>query len=312
MRVYLLIMMVAAAVTFVLVPVAKRLALALGAITQVRARDVHTIPIPRLGGVAMYAGFVVAFLVASQIPYLAKVFAFGSAAWGVLVGAGLMCLVGAVDDVWELDWYAKLAGEILAEKEDGSLVRMKAVPRGITGYVVGKTFYQCVANMLCFLVSLAVGALALGGLVPSEPLRWLAAFGWCALGLVCSIPIGAVIGCLISSSVALVIPIVFLYGLMIISGIFSPVVGMAGWVQAIAKAFPVYWLGLGMRSAFLPGQAVALEAGESWHTLESLAVLGAWAAAGLVLAPILMRKMIRGVSGSSVAAARERFLARGY
>ena len=114
MRVYLLIMMVAAAVTFVLVPVAKRLALALGAITQVRARDVHTIPIPRLGGVAMYAGFVVAFLVASQIPYLAKVFAFGSAAWGVLVGAGLMCLVGAVDDVWELDWYAKLAGEILA------------------------------------------------------------------------------------------------------------------------------------------------------------------------------------------------------
>ena len=142
------------------------------------------------------------------------------------------------------------------------LVRMKAVPRGITGYVVGKTFYQCVANMLCFLVSLAVGALALGGLVPSEPLRWLAAFGWCALGLVCSIPIGAVIGCLISSSVALVIPIVFLYGLMIISGIFSPVVGMAGWVQAIAKAFPVYWLGLGMRSAFLPGQAVALEAGE--------------------------------------------------
>ena len=65
MRVYLLIMMVAAAVTFVLVPVAKRLALALGAITQVRARDVHTIPIPRLGGVAMYAGFVVAFLVAS-------------------------------------------------------------------------------------------------------------------------------------------------------------------------------------------------------------------------------------------------------
>ena len=48
MRVYLLIMMVAAAVTFVLVPVAKRLALALGARTQVRARDVHTIPLASL------------------------------------------------------------------------------------------------------------------------------------------------------------------------------------------------------------------------------------------------------------------------
>lgn len=114
MRVYLLIMVIAAAITFLLVPVARRLALALGAITEVRARDVHSFPIPRLGGVAMYAGFVGSFLVASQIPYLSRVLEVGSAAWGVLIGAGLMCLVGAIDDVWELDWYAKLAGEVLA------------------------------------------------------------------------------------------------------------------------------------------------------------------------------------------------------
>ena len=112
MRVYLLIMMVAAAVTFVLVPVAKRLALALGAITQVRARDVHTIPIPRLGGVAMYAGFVSAVTVASRVPYLAGV--IDSSAWAVVLGAGMVCLLGVVDDLWELDWMTKLAGQILA------------------------------------------------------------------------------------------------------------------------------------------------------------------------------------------------------
>ncbi len=114
MRVYLLVMLIAAAVTYLMVPVVRRIALASGAITQVRDRDVHTVPIPRLGGLAMLIGLAVSFAVASQIPYLSQEFAGGSVAWGILVGAALMCLIGIIDDIWELDWYAKLAGEILA------------------------------------------------------------------------------------------------------------------------------------------------------------------------------------------------------
>ncbi|MBM9433487.1 MraY family glycosyltransferase [Flaviflexus equikiangi] len=114
MRVYLLVMLIAAAVTYLMVPVVRRLALATGAITQVRDRDVHTVPIPRLGGVAMLIGLAVSFAVASQIPYLEKEFAADSPAWAILMGAALMCLIGVIDDVWDLDWYAKLAGEVLA------------------------------------------------------------------------------------------------------------------------------------------------------------------------------------------------------
>ncbi|MCF2706626.1 undecaprenyl/decaprenyl-phosphate alpha-N-acetylglucosaminyl 1-phosphate transferase [Arcanobacterium haemolyticum] len=114
MRVYLLMMLLAATITYVSVPVARRVAIAVGAITQVRARDVHKTPIPRLGGLAMYGGLVVTFVIASHIPYLTRVLAPGSGAWGVLLGAGIMCLVGVIDDIWELVWYAKLAGEMLA------------------------------------------------------------------------------------------------------------------------------------------------------------------------------------------------------
>lgn len=114
MRVYLLVMLVAAAVTYLMVPVIRRVALAAGAMTQVRDRDVHKVPIARLGGVAMFIGLAVSFVVASQIPYLGKEFAASSPAWGILLGAGLMCLIGVIDDIWELDWYAKLAGEVLA------------------------------------------------------------------------------------------------------------------------------------------------------------------------------------------------------
>ena len=55
-REYLLTLVVAAAVTYLMTPVARRLALRWGAMTEVRDRDVHAIPTPRLGGVAMLAG----------------------------------------------------------------------------------------------------------------------------------------------------------------------------------------------------------------------------------------------------------------
>ena len=114
MRVYILMAVIAAAITYVLVPAVLRLALRLGAMTQVRARDVHRVPIPRLGGLAMLAGFAGALAICSQIPYLRVVLGPSSQAWGVLLGAALMCLVGILDDIWELDWATKLAGEILA------------------------------------------------------------------------------------------------------------------------------------------------------------------------------------------------------
>ena len=67
MRVYLLVMAIAAAVTYLATPLAAELARVTKATTPVRDRDVHTVPTPRLGGVAMLAGMAVAMLVASQI-----------------------------------------------------------------------------------------------------------------------------------------------------------------------------------------------------------------------------------------------------
>ncbi len=107
-------MIVAAAITYLLVPVALKIALRLGAVNQVRARDVHTFPIARLGGVAMYAGFVVSLIFAAHIPYLSNIFTADSTVWGVIFGAGVMCAIGVIDDLYELRWYAKLAGEILS------------------------------------------------------------------------------------------------------------------------------------------------------------------------------------------------------
>ena len=112
MKVYLLLMLVAAAVTYLSVPIVRHIALVFNALTPVRARDVHTTPIPRLGGVAMFLGFATAVTVASRVPYLSNV--IDRSAWAVVLGAGLVCLLGIVDDLWELDWMTKLVGQILA------------------------------------------------------------------------------------------------------------------------------------------------------------------------------------------------------
>jgi ABC-2 type transport system permease protein len=85
---------------------------------------------------------------------------------------------------------------------------------------------------------------------------------------------------------------------------------MPAWLAWIAQVFPVYWLGLGMRSALLPDAAAAIEIGGSWRPVETAAVLGAWVVAGLVLAPIVLRRMARKESGSRVAERRERALQR--
>jgi ABC-2 type transport system permease protein len=97
-------------------------------------------------------------------------------------------------------------------------------------------------------------------------------------------------------------------GLAAISGIFYPITHLPHWLQWIGQMFPLYWLGLGTRSALLPANLASVEIGHSWRHLATLGVLSAWAIAGLLAAPILLRWMARRESGSSVAARREKVL----
>ncbi len=111
---YLFVMLVSAGVTYLMTPVARRLAERLGAMTLPRERDVHTVPTQRLGGLAMLAGIAVSFAVARPMPFLRPVFDSGQSPWGILGAAALITLIGAIDDIWGLDWWAKLAGQVLA------------------------------------------------------------------------------------------------------------------------------------------------------------------------------------------------------
>lgn len=115
MREYLLVFLAAAVVSYLLCVVARELAMKLGAVAQVRDRDVHAIPIPYFGGVAMLGGLGAGFLVAQQLPFLgeAQPQVFHDAGT-VLIGGAIICAVGVLDDLIELDALTKLGGQIVA------------------------------------------------------------------------------------------------------------------------------------------------------------------------------------------------------
>ncbi|MEV2276155.1 MraY family glycosyltransferase [Nocardiopsis sp. NPDC049922] len=113
MREYALTFVIAAAVTYLLVPLVRRAAIAFGATPPVRDRDVHTEPIPRLGGIAIYGGFVAALLISAQLPHLQNVFVAHT--WrGLLLAGGLITVIGIIDDRWGMDALSKLAGQVAA------------------------------------------------------------------------------------------------------------------------------------------------------------------------------------------------------
>lgn len=111
---YILSFAISAVVTGALSLAIWKLSLKYRLYPAIRERDVHSIPTPRLGGVAMFFGILAAFIVASQVPWFHLVFAKPGQVIAILVAALIIVLIGVADDIWDLDWLTKLTGQIIA------------------------------------------------------------------------------------------------------------------------------------------------------------------------------------------------------
>ena len=93
-------------VAYVMTPPVKRFAEKVGAIDVPRDnRRVHDHPIPRMGGLAIFIGFVLSLIF--FVPMSTKVL-------GLLVGSVIIAVMGVVDDIVSLNPWVKLAGQIVA------------------------------------------------------------------------------------------------------------------------------------------------------------------------------------------------------
>jgi ABC-2 type transport system permease protein len=198
---------------------------------------------------------------------------------------------------------------IAMQREDGTLLRLKAVPNGLPGYVVSQICTPTLGAFVQLPMILVPALFLFDDLMSNGAAGWAGLIGFTTLGLLAMLPIGIIIGALVPTMQKVgtwgMLPIMVLTG---ISGIFYPIQALWGWVQVVAQVFPMYWVGLGLRSVFLPDEAAALEVTESWRTLETLLVLGGWAAVTIALLPMVLGRMARRTSGSQVEAAREQAL----
>ena len=112
MREYLLTIALAATLCYLITPFIKILAMRAGAFINLRSRDTHSVITPRWGGIGMWISMSLTFLVVSHLPLVAK--SFGREATGIFLAGTFIMILGALDDMYDLDSITKFAGQAVA------------------------------------------------------------------------------------------------------------------------------------------------------------------------------------------------------
>ncbi len=199
---------------------------------------------------------------------------------------------------------------LTADREDGTLLRAKATPGGVPSYLVSKLVTTSMTVGVYLLMVAVPGGFLVDGLNVGRPAAWLTIIWVVGLGMIAVQLLGAVLGSLVASPRAASYIALLVMAFIAVSGVFYPLAALPGWLQWVGQATPIYWLGLGMRSALLPDAAAVVEITGSWRSWETVGVLAGWAILGLLVAPILLRRMARRESGSRVTDRREQALQR--
>ena len=228
---------------------------------------------------------------------------------GTTFSLGSLTLPSGIGMGFVLGGTLGVTGLLSVDREDGTLLRAKATPHGMTAYVIGQIARISATNLFGLVITLVIGLIAFPGVTLTA--GGAATLAWVALlGLLATIPLGIALGSLLPNPRFIPLVLLPLGGLTAISGIFYPITHMPGWLQTVGQAFPMYWLGLGMRAALLPSHLAAVEIGGSWRLPLVFLVLALWSVAGLAAAPPVLRRMARRESGSRLAARRERAMLR--
>jgi ABC-2 type transport system permease protein len=180
--------------------------------------------------------------------------------------------------------FQNLGLSIAAERERGTLKRLRGTPMSPVAYFIGKIMLVVVCTIAEVLVLVAVGMAFYHLHLPDTAAQWWTLAWVFTLGTVACSLIGIAISSLSRSATNsfAVIGLPFIV-LQFISGVYVPFYNVPRWLQGVASVFPLKWMSEGLRSVFLPARAAALETAHSWQHGQTALVLIAWIAAGLVL-----------------------------
>ncbi|GHK05883.1 transport permease protein [Streptomyces sp. Y2F8-2] len=188
---------------------------------------------------------------------------------------------------------------LVTERDEGTLLRLRATPGGIPAYLVAKSVLIVIMAMGIITVLLGAAALFVDGPLPHSPGGWLTLIWVIGLGLFAVVPLGAAIGAVLPNArEALATIMLPAMALLVTSGAMFPIGRLPVVVQDVASVFPLRWMAQGVRSALLPDAAQAAEPSGSWQLPTVALVLAGWTVVGFLLAVPLLRRAARRKSGS--------------
>lgn len=152
MKQYVFIVLLTAAITFVLSWTVWRLSLRYKLYPGIRERDVHKTPTPRLGGIAMFLGVLAAFAVSAQHPFFAIVWAQPQQIWALLGATALIVVIGVADDLWDLDWTIKLGAQFLAAGLIAWFGQLQIYSLPIGGLAIGSSWVSFTLTVFSIVV----------------------------------------------------------------------------------------------------------------------------------------------------------------
>jgi len=226
-------------------------------------------------------GFVFA-LPAMLLVLLGAIFGHQIPVRGVTVGQ--LFTAGMIAGGIATTSFQNLGLAIAAERERGTLKRLRGTPMPPAAYFIGKIIQVFVATLAEVLVLVAVGMAFYHLHLPSTAARWWTLVWVFVLGSVACSLIGIGISSL-SRSATNSFPVITLpfLALQFISGVYVPFNNVPPWLQHIAAFFPLKWMSQSLRSVFLPARAASLEPAHAWQNGQTALVLAAWIVGGLVL-----------------------------
>ncbi len=181
--------------------------------------------------------------------------------------------------------FVTMGSGVAADREDGTLKRLRGTPVTAGSYFVGKLVLVALASVAEVVLLLACGVLVFDMPLPGDASSWLTLSWLLVLSLICCSLLGIATSSLVrnarTAGAILNVPVV---ALQFLSGVFvQPITQLPDWMVTLASVFPVKWMAQGFRSVFLPDAAAAGEPAGSWELGRIALVLGAWCVIGLVL-----------------------------
>lgn len=247
----------------------------------------------------LFSSSVVGFLLGPAIIILTSYLLSDEVADNISISVGAVMLVGSIGAFSSII-IIQINSEMYSESLDGTLLRVRTLPRGALSWALGKTLSN-VTIQLFMQVVILVGAFFSLPHIAISPLQWLTALILVFLAIFACAPVGFILGSFLHGIYSQLLIYLLAIAALASSGAFFPITLLPTWAQYLHLVLPFYWAGSLSRWALLGADAAAFDFTTTPHPLLAVAVLVAWTVLGFLLASWSINRSFRKLSLSSLA-----------